>query len=102
MTLYHIEETGYLTLTEITERSGATREIVMTMVQYDIIHPKGQAPDDWEFSFKALSRLQKALRLQRDLDLNLSGVAMTLELVEELDRLKAEVARLEHFIELHQ
>ena len=37
-------------------------------------------------------RARTALRLQRDLEINLPGVALALELLEELDRLRRELA----------
>jgi len=102
MSLNEIDETGYLSLTELTEHSGIPAETVISMVQYTIVQPRGHSPETWEFSFEALSRMQKALRLQHDLELSLSDVALTLDLVEEVDRLKAEIARLEHFVKLHE
>jgi len=41
-------------------------------------------------------RAQRALRLQRDLALNLSGAALALELIEELDGLRERIRVLEH------
>jgi chaperone modulatory protein CbpM len=98
--LLELSET--LSLMELTEKSGVSVEIVIEMVQFDIIHPKGQEPESWRFAVSALHRLQKALRLQQDLEINLAGVALTLDLVEEVDRLKSEIARLKHYVKLHQ
>jgi chaperone modulatory protein CbpM len=38
-----------------------------------------------------LRRARTALRLQRDLEINLPGVALALELMEELERLRREL-----------
>jgi chaperone modulatory protein CbpM len=97
-----LEEADTLSLNELIVKGGVSVEIVIEMVQFDIIQPKGRSPENWQFSLNALTRLQKALRLQRDLDINLSSVALTLDLVEEVDRLKNEIKRLEHYLELHQ
>jgi chaperone modulatory protein CbpM len=43
---------------------------------------------EWRFSGTALRRARTALRLQRDLEINLPGVALALELLEEIDKLR--------------
>ncbi len=45
----------------------------------------------WRFSGSALRRARLALRLQRDLELNLAGVALAVELIEELQQLRREL-----------
>jgi chaperone modulatory protein CbpM len=100
MSLFDHEELN-LSLTEIIERVGTTEDIVFSMVHYEIIQPKGKSPDTWQFTAGSLHRLEKALRLQRDLELNIPGVAVTLELVDEVERLKMDIARLEHLVNLH-
>ena len=41
-------------------------------------------------TFSALRRTRMALRLERDLEINLAGVALALELLDELQRLRRE------------
>lgn len=43
---------------------------------------------DRRFTGAALRRTRLALRLERDLELNLAGVALAIELMEELERLR--------------
>jgi chaperone modulatory protein CbpM len=45
---------------------------------------------EWRFSGAALRRARIALRLERDLGVNLPGVALALDLLEELQRLRRE------------
>jgi chaperone modulatory protein CbpM len=45
---------------------------------------------EWRFTGDALRRARLALRLQRDLELNLAGVALAVELLEELAQLRRE------------
>jgi len=45
----------------------------------------------WRFPGSALRRARTALRLQRDLEINLPGVALALELLEELEELRREL-----------
>jgi chaperone modulatory protein CbpM len=46
---------------------------------------------EWHFTGHALRRARLALRLERDLELNLAGVALALDLMEELERLRREL-----------
>jgi chaperone modulatory protein CbpM len=41
-------------------------------------------------------RVRSALRLQRDLGVNLAGIALALDLMEELESLRAELKKMQH------
>jgi chaperone modulatory protein CbpM len=45
---------------------------------------------EWRFSGADIRRARIALRLERDLGINLPGVALSLELLEELEPLRRE------------
>lgn len=47
----------------------------------------------WRFGGDELARLRRIRRLQRDFDANLDSVAVMLELIDEIDRLKAALRR---------
>ncbi|WP_303290854.1 chaperone modulator CbpM [Marinobacter sp. SS5-14b] len=84
------------TLREICERGECHAEFVIKLVDYGIITPveEWREAHQWQFDVNALSRLQKALRLQRDLKLNLPGLAVSLDLLDEVQDMRREVARL--------
>jgi chaperone modulatory protein CbpM len=48
---------------------------------------------EWHFTGDALRRARLALRLERDLELNVAGVALAIDLLEELQQLRRELAR---------
>ncbi|ETI58162.1 chaperone modulator CbpM [Marinomonas profundimaris] len=83
------------TLEEVCERCGAHTDIIIEMVEYGIVEPVEQpSPEDWYFNSQALVRLQRAQRLMNELELNLSGVALSLELLDEIDDLQKHIALL--------
>jgi chaperone modulatory protein CbpM len=47
-----------------------------------------EVSSEWRFSGDALRRARMALRLERDFELNLAGVALALDLLEELQELR--------------
>jgi chaperone modulatory protein CbpM len=46
---------------------------------------------EWRFTGDTVRRARLALRLERDLELNLAGVALALELIEEISQLRREL-----------
>tara|TARA_R110001599_G_scaffold140383_1_gene320406 strand:- start:7040 stop:7363 length:324 start_codon:yes stop_codon:yes gene_type:complete len=77
------------TLEEVCERCGTHTQMIVEMVEYGIVEPIEQPLlDDWYFNSQALVRLQRAQRLMNGLKLNLSGVALSLELLDEIDSLQ--------------
>lgn len=88
------------TLREICERGECHAEFVIKLVDYGIIAPLEDLPEaqQWHFNVEALGRLRKAMRMQRDLKMNLPGLAMSLELLDEVEEMRREVARLNHRI----
>lgn len=85
-----------LTLGEICERGECHAEFVIKLVSYGIIVPVEDVPEarQWQFDLAALARLRKAQRLQRDLKINLPGLAMSLDLLDEVQQMRREVNRL--------
>lgn len=84
------------TLHEVCERGECHAEFVIKLVSYGIIAPVEPAREarQWLFDVGALARLHKARRLQRDLKMNLPGLAMSLELLDEVQDMRREVERL--------
>ena len=91
-----VEPTATFTLREICERGDCHAEFVIKLVNYGVIAPVEESPEarQWQFDLEALARLRKAQRLQRDLKMNLPGLAMSLELLDEVQEMRREVDRL--------
>lgn len=68
---------------------------VVAYVAEGIVVPLGSEPGQWRFSRLSVITIQRAHRLERDLGLNLAGVALALELMDEVEALKQRLARYE-------
>jgi chaperone modulatory protein CbpM len=80
-----------VTVQELCEQGGLSRSLLVELVQYDIAQPvAGTSVDDWVFDATAAHWLKKALRLQRDLDLDWVAVALLVDLLRERERLHQE------------
>ncbi len=83
------------TFVELCELSGAQTEFVIECVEHGLLEPSGEAPPAWHFPANALWRIQVVMRLQRDLDINIAGAALVLDLLDEMEDLRTQVRILE-------
>ncbi len=93
-----VEEHPGLSLRELSQACGISEERLLDYAALGIIEPTGSGVRQWRFSAAAIIRLQKAQRLQRDLDLDVSSLALVLDLLDDMARLRARMQRLkDHF-----
>jgi len=90
-----LDEQAELTLSDLCHACCRHAEWIVQLVEEGIIEPAGHNPAQWRFSGTSLHKAHIAMRLQRDLDINLAGVALALDLMDEIESLRALVCRLE-------
>lgn len=100
MTSKIVTEEAILSLDEFCMLCEVEEPYIIEMVEMGILEPVGKSIVNWHFSILQLHRVRKAKRLQDDLNLNLPGVALSLELLEELKELRFYIQRLENQIKL--
>ncbi|WP_340120927.1 chaperone modulator CbpM [Methylobacter svalbardensis] len=89
-------EDDSLTLEQLCQACGVHAEWVISLVEESIIEPQGDEIHLWRFSGASLVRVRSALRLQHDLGVNLAGIALALDLIEELENLRAQLKVMGH------
>ncbi len=91
------DQTG-LTLDQLCQACATRAEQVIELVDEGILAPAGassvHSPEVWRFTGVHLHRARVALRLQGDLGVNLAGAALALELMDEMDNLRAQLRKL--------
>jgi chaperone modulatory protein CbpM len=70
-----------------------------SLVDAGVLEPRGAGPEAWLFPASDVLRVRAVARLLRDLEVNLEGAALILELVEERRRLERRIALLERLLE---
>lgn len=86
-----LDESIQFTLVELCEYAKTTTEQIAEMIDEGIIEPKDISKQNGCFDTAAFKRLQIALRLQRDLGVNLPGSALVLDLLEEMEQLRQQL-----------
>ena len=88
-----LEEQTEIPLAEICRATAAQAEMIVELVEEGVLAPEGQAPEAWRFTGLHIQRAKVALRLQRDLGVNLAGAALALQLIDEMEQLRAQLRR---------
>ena len=90
-----LEEQSELTLGEISEACAVHTEYIIELVDEGVLAPLGRDPVLWRFTGGHTHRVTVAVRLQRDLGINLAGVALALQLLDEVESLRARLREFE-------
>jgi chaperone modulatory protein CbpM len=88
-----VDDSVYFTLDALCQACQSDRTQLTALVHEGVLDPAGRGPDDWQFSGASLRRARAALRLLRDLELGVVGTALVLDLLDEIDGLKARLRR---------
>ncbi len=90
------DETEF-TLADLSRACSVHAEWVVSLVEEGILEPHEIEANErhWRFTGTSLHRARTASRLQRDLSVNLAGVALALELIDEIDSLRSRLAGME-------
>jgi chaperone modulatory protein CbpM len=83
-----VEECAVLSVSDLTRMFAVDERRVVEWVEEGVLTTIQIDTTEWRFSGAALRRARIALRLERDLGINLPGVALVLDLLEELEQLR--------------
>jgi len=83
-----IDQTQALTLAEFCQALSIPKELLMQMIDYQLIQPQGNNPEEWRFDSISLRRGRIAVSFYHDLEVNLTGIALALELLRQIEQLQ--------------
>lgn len=89
-----VVDDAQITLTTFCDRACVTTQLAIEMVDHGILNPVNTKQEPLCFAETEVRRAQIALRLHRDLGVNLAGAALALELMDEIRALKKHTNRL--------
>jgi chaperone modulatory protein CbpM len=82
------EEGSALSVSDLRRLIAVEERHIVEWVEEGVINVLEVDAAEWRFSGAQLRRARIALRLERDLGVNTAGVALALELLEELQQLR--------------
>jgi chaperone modulatory protein CbpM len=85
------ENTPLVTLRELSRLCAVEERHIVEFVEEGVLHVIAIEEPEWHFDAAALRRARVALRLERELELNLPGVALALDLIEQLTQLRRQL-----------
>jgi chaperone modulatory protein CbpM len=88
-----VEDELTLTAVELGRACHASVAHIELWVSEGVLQPSGESPEQWRFGGRALARMRVAMRLSRDLEINSPGVALALDLLDEIEALEARLRR---------
>jgi len=92
-----VDDDTPMTLAELARACRAAEEQVQGWVVEGVLQPIGPSsldrPPEWRFASASLKRARLAVTLTRELEINAPGVALALDLMDEIEALKASLRR---------
>ena len=83
-----LETEIHMSMVELSRASRTPEELIMAWVSEGVLSPIGASPKEWRFGGDSLKRARTAAHLTHDLELNTPGVALALNLLDEIAQLR--------------
>jgi len=90
-----LDDQSEVTLEELCEACRVEQAVMIELVEEGIVEPMNEKGQPWRCSATTLPRVARALRLQKNLELNLAGVAVAPELIGEIETLRNRLKRMD-------
>jgi chaperone modulatory protein CbpM len=88
-----VREQDALSLEEMVEACGAETAWVVELVEVGVLSPVGRDEATWRFGALDLLRARRLARLVRDFEASTEAAALILDLLDEIERLRARLRR---------
>jgi len=90
-----VETCEEISLSELCLTCCVHADRIVELVEEGILEPIGKEVPQWRFSSVSILRVRTVHRLQEDLGVNLAGVALVLDLMDELKSLRSQLRQRE-------
>jgi chaperone modulatory protein CbpM len=88
-----LDDDTEVTLLQLCRAVRIDERVLLTWVDEGVLQPLGGSGASLRFRGESLKRARVASRLSRDLELDAHGLALALDLLDEIDALRARLAR---------
>ena len=83
-----------LNIHEFCQSAELPQAALLEIIEHGILEPSGATPEQWLFDANALVIAKRARRLQGELQIEWAGIALALQLLDELEQLRTENSQL--------
>ena len=95
-----LDESIELSVADLCSACSKNTAWVRALVEEGVLEPVDVRERHWRFTAVSLQRAHRAMRLERDLGVNLAGIALALDLLEELGTLRARLRRFDNNLDI--
>ena len=88
---FTIETDEKLNLEQLSDAINAEIDFIMQLVEQELLEPQGKKAEEWQFDIICYKRAKRAYSFHRDLDVNMPGIALALDLLDKIERLEHEL-----------
>ena len=83
-----LNDNVFYTTKAVCSRYKINQDIIDEMVSWGVADPSGHEPDKWLFSQKDFDRIGQASRFNKELEINIPGAALALQLLDEINHIR--------------
>jgi chaperone modulatory protein CbpM len=88
-----IGDEGVLSIEELARACSAEAKWIIELVAVGVLEPQGTDISRWRFRAADLTCARRVARLQRDFEASLDAAAVMLDLLDQIERLRARLQR---------
>jgi chaperone modulatory protein CbpM len=88
-----IGDEAVLSIEELARACGTEAQWISELVAIGLLEPQGTETSRWRFCAEDLSCARRVARLQRDFDASLDTAAVMLDLLDQIEQLRARLKR---------
>jgi len=97
-----LDESYEFSFQELCDTCATSEEWILQLVEEGALEPLNftehvHQSEQWRFTAVSLQKVRTAQRLQRDLQINPAGVALALDLLEQIDQLQTQLHCLQAY-----
>jgi chaperone modulatory protein CbpM len=74
-----------------------TPDFIIELISYGTIEPQGKSASKWRFDAHQLHVIRTAVRLHHDLEINHAGIALAIDLLDQVEDLQTELRILKKY-----
>ncbi len=85
------DEWVFISTKALSQSMGVSSRLIDEMIDLGIVQGKQKSTTELVFSSIEIYRIRKAIRLNRDLGVNVAGAALVLDLLDQIEKLKRQL-----------